>query len=144
MTERQTRRRRIGGDCVWTHCWSSVVIFQGSGYQTLEQRASEWTVTAHLCELPIVLLHEIASFVPFAGARFMVTCRGGLSVFFGFERWLRSLAGQTRNIYERAMFALMRCLYDHDCDHDLDFLTFATPLRLALTLTCFLHCYRSL
>ena len=93
----------------------------GAGYRALEQRASEWTVTVNLCGLSTVLLHEIASFVPLAGARLMVTCRGGLPVFFCFERWLRSLAGQTRNIYQQAVFALTRCLRGHDCDYDMGF-----------------------
>ena len=61
-----------------------------------------------MCELPIGLLHKIASFVQLAGARLMVTCRGGLPDLFRLERWLRSVADQTRNIYEQAMWALMR------------------------------------
>ena len=63
------------------------------GYRTLEQRASEWGPCAASCrELPPALLREVASFVPLAGARLMVTCRGGLPELFRFERWLRSLA----------------------------------------------------
>ena len=86
------------------------------GYRTLEQRASAWVAAVSCCALPPALLHEVASFVPLAGARLMVTCRGGLPELFRFERWLRSLAVQhcqkegrdiqIHNIYEGRRLAL--------------------------------------
>ena len=129
------------------------------GYRTLEQRASEWTAAVSCLELPSALLHEVASFVPLAGARLMVTCRGGLPELFRFERWLRSLAQhnylkegaelQMRNIYGRRMpalethesifSALKRCKCRHTCLVPLlTPITLSIPSRAAPTEICFL------
>ena len=111
------------------------------GYRTLDQRASEWGPCAASCrELPPALLREVASFVPLAGARLMVTCRGGLPELFRFERWLRSLARHNllmeaphlewRNIYERAMVALRATLPKRAPDIDVH--RYAKMIELAL------------
>ena len=106
------------------------------GYRTLEQRASEWGPCAASCrELPPALLREVASFVPLAGARLMVTCRGGLSELFRFERWLRSLARRNFSIpglsyYWRAMVALRATLPKRAPDIDVH--RYAKMIALAL------------
>ena len=109
-----------------TSYWTEGTAHRVPGYRTLEQRASEWLAAVSCCSLPPAQLHEVASYVPLAGARLMVTCRGGLPDLFRFERWLRSLAQHNflqdnsllewRNIYEQAMLALWATLPKHAPD----------------------------
>ena len=95
-----------------TAYWTTGTAGRALGYQALEQRASDWEAAASCCVLPLALLHEVASFVTLAGARLMVTCRGGLPELFRFERWLRSLA--VHNYQKEGEAIQMRNVYAGD------------------------------
>ena len=56
------------------------LIGGGAIYMAMGPRARMWKMSRSCCGMPEEILCHIASFAPLAGARLLLTCRGGVCV----------------------------------------------------------------